>query len=186
MTIIDIIKNTEQKMLNTIKILKENLKKIRTGRANISMLDYIQVKYHENLTKLLKIANVILVNSHTISIQPFEQEMTSIIKKAINEANLGLNPTIQNDVIYISIPPLTKERREEIVKLIKNITEETKISIRKIRRDSNEILKKLLKNKILSIDDEYRNQHNIQKLTDKFILEIDQLLINKEKEILTF
>ncbi|WP_433624885.1 ribosome recycling factor [Candidatus Profftella armatura] len=185
MIISDIKKNTKKKMLNTIKILKENLKKVRTGRANIGMLDNIQVKYHEHLTKLLKIANITLFNSHTISIQPFEKEMSSIIKKAINEANLGLNPTIQGNIIYVSIPPLTKERREEIVKLIKNITEETKISIRKIRRDSNENLKKLLKNKILSVDNEYRAQYDIQKLTDKFILEINQLLINKEKEILT-
>jgi ribosome recycling factor len=185
MTIADVKKSTEQRMLKSIDTLKANLGKVRTGRAHPGILDHIQVDYYGNPTQLSQVANVTLIDARTIGVQPFEKKMVAIVEKAIREADLGLNPSTQGDIIRVPTPPLTEERRKEMVKLVKTEAEDAKIAVRNIRRDANEGLKKLLKDKACSEDDERRAQDDIQKLTDKFVAEIDKLVVDKEKEVLT-
>ncbi len=185
MTIADVKKNTDQRMHKSIDTLKNDLAKVRTGRAHVGMLDHIQVDYYGNPTQLTQVANVTLVDARTIGVQPWEKKMIGVVEKAIREADLGLNPSTQGDMIRVPTPPLTEERRKEMVKLVKSEAEDAKIAIRNIRRDANEGLKKLLKDKAVSEDDERRAQEEIQKLTDKFVMEIDKLVADKEKEVLT-
>lgn len=185
MSITDIKKNTEEKMKKSIQTLRISLTKVRTGRAHIGILDHIQVYYHDTLINISKIANLTLINAHIISIQPWDKKNLVMIEKAIRESNLNLNSAIRGDVILISMPPLTEERRKEMTKLVKSEAEDTKVVIRNIRRDANETFKKLVKDKICSEDDERRSQDSIQKLTNKFSAEIDKIVIEKEKEILT-
>jgi ribosome recycling factor len=185
MTIADVKKSTEQRMLKSIDTLKANLGKVRTGRAHPGILDHIQVDYYGNPTQLSQVANVTLIDARTIGVQPFEKKMVATVEKAIREADLGLNPSTQGDIIRVPTPPLTEERRKEMVKLVKTEAEDAKIAVRNIRRDANEGLKKLLKDKACSEDDERRAQDDIQKLTDKFVAEIDKLVVDKEKEVLT-
>jgi ribosome recycling factor len=185
MTIADVKKSTEQRMLKSIDTLKTNLGKVRTGRAHPGILDHVQVEYYGNPTQLSQVANVTLIDARTIGVQPFEKKMVATVEKAIREADLGLNPSTQGDIIRVPTPPLTEERRKEMVKLVKTEAEDAKIAVRNIRRDANEGLKKLLKDKACSEDDERRAQDDIQKLTDKFVAEIDKLVVDKEKEVLT-
>ena len=185
MTIADVKKNTDQRMHKSIDTLKANLAKVRTGRAHVGMLDHIMVDYYGNPTQLTQVANVTLVDSRTIGVQPWEKKMVAVVEKAIREADLGLNPSTQGDLIRVPTPPLTEERRKEMVKLVKSEAEDAKIAVRNIRRDANEALKKLLKDKACSEDDERRAQDDIQKLTDKFVTDIDKLVVEKEKEVLT-
>ena len=185
MTIADVKKNTDQRMHKSIDTLKANLAKVRTGRAHVGMLDHIMVDYYGNPTQLTQVANVTLVDSRTIGVQPWEKKMVAVVEKAIREADLGLNPSTQGDLIRVPTPPLTEERRKEMVKLVKSEAEDAKIAVRNIRRDANEALKKLLKDKACSEDDERRAQDDIQKLTDKFVADIDKLVVEKEKEVLT-
>lgn len=185
MTIADVKKNTDQRMHKSIDTLKNDLAKVRTGRAHVGMLDHIQVDYYGNPTQLTQVANVTLVDARTIGVQPWEKKMIGAVEKAIREADLGLNPATQGDMIRVPTPPLTEERRKEMVKLVKSEAEDAKIAIRNIRRDANEGLKKLLKDKAVSEDDERRAQEEIQKLTDKFVAEVDKLVVDKEKEVLT-
>lgn len=185
MTIPDIKKNTDQKMQKSIEALKADLAKVRTGRAHPGILDHIQVDYYGNPTMLTQVANVTLIDARTIGVQPWEKKMVAVVEKAIRESDLGLNPSTQGDMIRVPTPPLTEERRKEMVKLAKNEAEDAKIAIRNIRRDANESLKRLLKDKACSEDDERRAQEEIQKLTDKFVSDIDKLVAEKEKEILT-
>ena len=185
MTIAGVKKNTEQRMLKSIDTLKANLGKVRTGRAHPGMLDHVQVEYYGNPTPLSQVANVTLVDSRTLGVQPFEKKMLATVEKAIREADLGLNPSSQGDLIRVPTPPLTEERRKEMVKLVKTEAEDAKIAVRNIRRDANEGLKKLLKDKAVSEDEERRAQDDIQKLTDKFVSEIDKMVLDKEKEVLT-
>jgi ribosome recycling factor len=185
MTIADVKKSTEQRMLKSIETLKANLGKVRTGRAHPGILDHVQVEYYGNPTQLSQVANVTLIDARTIGVQPYEKKMIAVVEKAIREADLGLNPSTQGDIIRVPTPPLTEERRKEMVKLVKTEAEDAKIAVRNIRRDANEGLKKLLKDKACSEDDERRAQDDIQKLTDKFVAEIDKLVVDKEKEVLT-
>lgn len=185
MTIADVKKNTEQKMHKSIDTLKADLAKVRTGRAHTGILDHVQVDYYGNPTHLTQVANVTLIDARTIGVQPWEKKMIAVVEKAIRDADLGLNPSTQGDMIRVPTPPLTEERRKEMVKLVKGEAEDAKIAIRNIRRDANEGLKKLLKDKACSEDDERRAQDEVQKLTDKFVLEVDKLVADKEKEILT-
>lgn len=185
MTIPDIKKNTDQKMQKSIDALKADLAKVRTGRAHPGILDHIQVDYYGNPTMLTQVANVTLIDARTIGVQPWEKKMVAVVEKAIREADLGLNPSTQGDMIRVPTPALTEERRREMVKLVRNEAEDAKIAIRNIRRDANEALKKLLKDKACSEDDERRAQDEIQKLTDKFVADVDKLVIEKEKEVLT-
>ena len=185
MTIAEVRKNTEQKMHKSIETLKADLAKVRTGRAHVGILDHIQVDYYGNSTQINQVANVTLIDARTIGVQPWEKKMVAVIEKAIRESDLGLNPSTQGDTIRVPTPPLTEERRKEMVKLVKGEGEDAKIAIRNIRRDANEGLKKLLKDKACSEDDERRAQEDVQKLTDKFVAEVDKLVAEKEKEVLT-
>lgn len=185
MTIADVKKNTEQKMHKSIETLKADLAKVRTGRAHTGILDHIHVDYYGNPTQLSQVANVTLIDARTIGVQPWEKKMVAVVEKAIRESDLGLNPSTHGDMIRVPTPPLTEERRKEMVKLVKSEGEDAKIAIRNIRRDANEHLKKLLKDKAVSEDDERRAQDEVQKLTDKFVAEVDKIMTEKEKEILT-
>jgi ribosome recycling factor len=185
MTVVDVKKNADQKMHKSIETLKANLAKVRTGRAHTGILDHIQVDYYGSPTQISQVANVTLIDARTIGVQPWEKKMVSVIEKAIRESDLGLNPATQGDLIRVPTPPLTEERRKEIVKLVKGEGEDSKVAIRNIRRDANEALKKLLKDKACSEDEERRAQDDVQKLTDKFVAEVDKLITEKEKELLT-
>ena len=185
MSVADVKKNTDQKMQKSIETLKNDLTKVRTGRAHVGMLDHVQVDYYGTPTHINQVANVTLLDARTIGVQPWEKKMIATVEKAIRESDLGLNPSTQGDVIRVPTPALTEERRKEMVKLVKNEAEDAKIAIRNIRRDANEGLKKLLKDKAISEDDERRAQDDVQKLTDKFVAEVDKLVAEKEKEVLT-
>ena len=185
MTIADVKKNTDQRMHKSIDTLKADLAKVRTGRAHTGILDHVQVEYYGNPTLLSQVANVTLIDARTIGVQPFEKKMVAVVEKAIREADLGLNPATQGDMIRVPTPALTEERRKEMVKLVKSEAEDAKIAIRNIRRDANEALKKILKDKACSEDDERRAQEEVQKLTDRFVLEVDKLVVEKEIEVLT-
>ena len=185
MTVADVKKNTEQKMQKSIDTLKADLAKVRTGRAHAGILDHVQVDYYGTPTHISQVANITLLDARTIGVQPWEKKMIATVEKAIRESDLGLNPSTQGDIIRVPTPALTEERRKEMVKLCKSEAEDAKISVRNIRRDANEGLKKLLKDKAISEDDERRAQDDVQKLTDKFVTEIDKLVAEKEKEVLT-
>ena len=185
MTVADVKKNTEQKMHKSIDTLKADLAKVRTGRAHAGILDHVQVDYYGTPTHISQVANITLLDARTIGVQPWEKKMIATIEKAIRESDLGLNPSTQGDMIRVPTPALTEERRREMVKLCKNEAEDAKIAVRNIRCDANETLKKLLKDKSISEDDERRAQDEVQKLTDKFVTEIDKLVAEKEKEVLT-
>jgi ribosome recycling factor len=185
MTIADVKKNTEQKMHKSIETLKADLAKVRTGRAHTGILDHVQVDYYGSPTHISQVANITLIDARTIGVQPWEKKMIAVVEKAIRESDLGLNPSTQGDIIRVPTPPLTEERRKEMVKLVKSEAEDAKIAVRNIRRDANEGLKKMLKEKACSEDDERRAQDDIQKLTDKFVIEVDKLVAEKEKEVLT-
>tara|TARA_A100000164_G_C21888589_1_gene764124 strand:+ start:35 stop:601 length:567 start_codon:yes stop_codon:yes gene_type:complete len=185
MNITETKKSTDLRMQKTIESIKFELSKVRTGRAHVGILDQIQVDYYGSLTSINQLATISLIDSRTLGVQPFEKKMISVIEKAILESNLGVNPLSQSDIIRIPMPVLTEERRKEMVKIVKGEAEGSKIAIRNIRRDANESLKKLLKEKTISEDDERRAQDDVQKMTDNFIKQIDRLLAEKEKEILT-
>jgi ribosome recycling factor len=185
MTIADVKKNTQERMIKSIETLRADLAKVRTGRAHPGILDHIMVEYYGSPTALSQVANVTLVDARTIGVQPFEKKMAATIERAIRDSDLGLNPSSQGDMIRVPTPPLTEERRKEMVKLVKSEAEDAKIAIRNIRRDANESLKKLVKDKAVSEDDERRAADDIQKLTDKFIIDVDKMVAEKEKEVLT-
>lgn len=185
MTIADVKKSTEQKMHKSIETLKSNLAKVRTGRAHPGILDHVMVDYYGNPTQISQVANVTLLDARTIGVQPWEKKMVAVVEKAIRESDLGLNPATQGDMIRVPTPPLTEERRREMTKLVKSEAEDAKIAVRNIRRDANEGLKKLVKDKAVSEDEERRAQDDVQKLTDRFVAEIDKLAAEKEKELMT-
>ena len=184
MSIAEIKKNAEQKMLKSIEAFKVELSKIRTGRAHPGILDQVQVEYYGSMVPLSQVANVSLQDARTISVQPWEKGMGAKIEKAIRESDLGLNPSSQGDLIRVPMPPLTEERRKELTKVVKSAGEDTKIAVRNLRRDANEHAKRLLKDKEITEDDDRRSQDEIQKLTDKTITEIDKLVQAKEAEVL--
>ncbi len=185
MTVADVKKTTEQKMQKSIETLKADLSKVRTGRAHVGILDHVMVDYYGTPTAINQVANLTLIDARTIGVQPWEKKMAAAIEKAIRESDLGLNPASVGDLIRVPTPPLTEERRKEMVKLVKTEAENAKIAIRNIRRDANEGLKKLLKDKAISEDDERRAQDDVQKLTDKFVAEVDKQVVEKEKEVMT-
>lgn len=185
MNVTDVKKTAEQKMQKSIETLKADLAKVRTGRAHTGILDHIHVDYYGTPTQITQVANVTLLDARTIGVQPWEKKMVGVIEKAIRESDLGLNPSTQGDLIRVPTPPLTEERRKEIVKVVKGEGEDSKVAVRNIRRDANEALKKLLKDKACSEDDERRAQDDVQKLTDRHVAEIDKMIAEKEKELLT-
>ncbi|WP_298211376.1 ribosome recycling factor [Acidovorax sp.] len=184
MTIADIKKNAETKMDQSIAAFKNNLQKIRTGRANPALLDTVQVEYYGSLVPLSQVANVALIDSRTISVQPWEKGMGAKIEKAIRESDLGLNPASMGDLIRVPMPPMSEERRKEMTKLARTEGEGAKIAVRNLRRDANESVKKLVKDKLASEDDQKRAEADVQKFTDRHIAEIDALVTAKEQEIM--
>ncbi|RGE44717.1 ribosome recycling factor [Comamonas testosteroni] len=184
MTIADIKKNTETKMGQSIEALKHNLSRVRTGRANPALLDAIHVEYYGSMVPLSQVANVSLMDARTISVQPWEKNMSAKVEKAIRESDLGLNPASLGDLIRVPMPPMSEERRKEMTKLARNEGENSKIAVRNLRRDANEGVKKLVKEKEASEDDQKRSEAEIQKITDKHIAEIDALVAAKEQDIM--
>ena len=184
MSIADIKKNAEQKMGRSIEALKNDLQKIRTGRAHPGILDQVSVDYYGSMVPISQVANVTLLDARTITVQPWEKGLGPKIEKAIRESDLGLNPSAQGDLLRVPMPALTEERRKELSKVARNEGEDTKIAVRNLRRDANEQAKKLLKDKEISEDDERRSLDEVQKLTDRYIAEIDRLIAAKEAEIL--
>ncbi|MGA7780742.1 MAG: ribosome recycling factor [Paraburkholderia sp.] len=185
MSVADIRKGVEQKMQRSIDAFKNDLSKIRTGRAHTGLLDHIQVDYYGSPVPISQVANLTLIDARTIGVQPWEKKMVQVVEKAIRESDLGLNPATQGDVIRVPMPALTEERRRELTKVARSEAETAKIAVRNLRRDANEQLKKLVKDKEISEDDERRAGDDVQKLTDKFVTEIDKLVTTKEAEIMT-
>ena len=181
----ELLTDSKVKMQKTIESFQNNLSKIRTGRANTSLLDHISIDYYGTLTPLSQVAAINVADSSTLTIQPYEKNLSVVIEKVIRESDLGLNPVGVGDLIRVPMPPLTEERRKDLIKVVKSEGESSKISVRNIRRDSNDELKKLTKNKEISEDEERRLQDIIQKNTDTFIAEIDTMVDEKEKDLLT-
>lgn len=184
MSIVDIKKNAEQKMHKSIEALKTDLGKVRTGRAHTGILDHVTVDYYGTPTLLAQVANVTLIDARTIGVSPWEKKMAGAIEKAIRDADLGLNPATQGDLVRVPMPALTEERRRELIKVVKHEAENAKIAIRNLRRDAIHTLKELLKEKTISEDEERRAQDEIQKLTDKSIVDVDKVLAAKEADLL--
>ncbi len=184
MTIADIKKTAETKMAKSIDALKSDLQKIRTGRAHPGILDQVSVDYYGSMVPISQVANVSLLDARTISVQPWEKGLGAKIEKAIRESDLGLNPASQGDLIRVPMPALTEERRRDLTKVVRHAGEDAKIAVRNLRREANEHLKKLLKDKSVAEDDERRAQDDVQKLTDRVIAEIDKLVHGKEADIM--
>ena len=184
MTIADIKKNAEAKMAKSIEAFKNELQKIRTGRAHPGILDQVHVDYYGSAVPISQVANVSLLDARTISVQPWEKGMAPKVEKAIRESDLGLNPSTVGDLIRVPMPALTEERRKELTKVVRHAGEEAKVAVRNLRRDANDHAKRLLKDKEITEDDDRRFQDDVQKLTDRTIAEIDKLVQGKEAEIL--
>jgi ribosome recycling factor len=180
----DVKKSAEQKMGKSVESLKVDLGKVRTGRAHTGLLDHIQVDYYGSMMPLSQVANVTLADARTIGVQPWEKKMIPVVEKAIRDSDLGLNPATSGDLIRIPMPALTEERRRELTKVVHKEAENARIAVRNIRRDANEHLKKLLKDKQCSEDDERHAQADVQKLTDRFIAEIDKVMHAKEADLM--
>ncbi|MBI2785233.1 MAG: ribosome recycling factor [Legionella longbeachae] len=180
----EIKQDSENRMKKTIDVLRVDMTKIRTGRANVGLLDHVQVDYYGTITPLNQIANITASDSRTILVTPWEKSMVSAVEKAILTSDLGLNPATTGNAIRVPMPPLTEERRKELIKVVRNEGEQAKVSVRNIRRDANNQLKDLVKDKTISEDDERRATEVIQKLTDKYILEVDTVLTEKEKDLM--
>ena len=181
----ELLTDSKVKMQKTIESFQNNLSKIRTGRANISLLDHISIDYYGTLTPLSQVAAVNVADSSTLTIQPYEKNFSAVIEKVIRESDLGLNPVGVGDLIRVPMPPLTEERRKDLIKVVKSEGESSKISVRNIRRDSNDELKKLLKDKKIGEDDEKKFEKQIQTFTDEHIKSVDDKVSAKEKEIMT-
>ena len=180
----DIQKDAKTRMMKSIKTLEDNLAKLRAGRAHPSILDNVMVVYYGNETPLRQVATVGVEGALMLTVKPFEKKMVPEIEKAIRIADLGLNPATSGDVIRVPLPPLSEERRKELIKKVKGEGEDAKVAVRNIRRDCNQDIKELLKDKDISEDDQRRGEEAIQKLTDSFINQIDDLLAKKEKDLL--
>ncbi len=180
----DIRQTMEAKMDQSIVAFKNNLQKIRTGRPNPAMLDSIHVEYYGSMVPLSQVANVQLLDARTLSVQPWEKGMGAKIEKAIRESDLGLNPASLGELIRIPMPPMSEERRKEMTKLARNEGETAKIAVRNLRRDANDAVKRMVKDKLASEDDQKRSEADIQKITDRHVSDIDALVAAKEQEIM--
>jgi len=181
----EIRKSTEQKMLKSIEALKNDLAKIRTGRAHAGLLDHVMVDYYGTPTAIAQVAKVSVIDARTLGVTPWEKKLVQAIDKAIRDSDLGLNPQAAGDLIRVPMPPLTAERRKDLTKVVRHEGENARVSVRNLRRDANQGLKELLKAKTVSEDEERRAQDDVQKLTDRFIAEIDKAVAAKEQELLT-
>ena len=184
MSISEIQRSVEHRMQQSIGSFRNGLTKIRTGRANPALLDTVHVEYYGSMLPLSQVANLSLLDARTIGVSPWEKGMGPKIEKAIRESDLGLNPASQGDLIRVPLPPMTEERRKELTKVVRTEGEGAKVAIRNLRRDANDSVKKLVKDKLASEDDERRSQDDIQKMTDRYIAEVDKLVAAKEQDIL--
>ena len=184
MSVADILKTMQGKMEQSISMLKTNLTKIRTGRANPALLDTVQVEYYGSMVPLSQVANVSSIDARTLSVQPWEKDMGAKIEKAIRDSDLGLNPAAMGDLIRVPMPPMTEERRKEMTKIVRHEGEAAKVAIRNLRRDANESVKKLCKYKEISEDDQKRSESEVQKIIDKEIATVDHLIQEKERDIM--
>lgn len=184
MSIAEVRKSAEQKMQKSIESLRAGLAKIRTGRAHAGLLDHIHVDYYGSMVPIGQVANVTVQDARTIAVQPWEKKMVQVVDKAIRESDLGLNPSTSGDLIRVPMPPLSEERRRELTKVVRHEGEQAKVAVRNLRRDANEHLKKLLKDKQVAEDEERRAQDEVQKLTDRTVAEIDKLVHAKEADVL--
>ena len=180
----DVKKTTESKMNKTLEAFKTDLSKVRTGRAHTGLLDHVMVDYYGSPTAINQVANVTLLDARTIGVQAWEKPMMVKIEKAIRDSDLGLNPASFGEVIRVPMPALTEERRRDLIKVVKAEAEGARVAVRNVRRDANNDLKTLLKDKSITEDDDRRAETDIQKLTDKFIAEVDKALAEKEKELM--
>lgn len=185
MSVSEIISQTEHKMKATVEHTREEFVKIRTGRASTGLLDQIKVDYYGCPTPLNQVAQVGVGDARTLTVQPWEKNMVKVVEKAIRDSDLGLNPATSGDVIRVPLPPLTEERRRELSKVVRGMGEDSKVAIRNLRRDANTHVERLTKDKEISEDDERRAETEVQKLTDKYVAEIDKVVAEKEKEIMT-
>lgn len=179
-----VIKDAETRMHKSIDVFKQAIAKMRTGRAHPSLLEHIRVDYYGNLTPLSQVSNITIGDARTLVITPWEKKMIPVIEKAIMTSDLGLNPATSGDIIRVPLPALNEERRKELIKIVRHEAESARVSIRNVRRDANTALKEALKKKEIAEDEEHRLVDNIQKLTDKFIAEVEQLLSSKEKDLM--
>jgi ribosome recycling factor len=177
-------KTSEQKMQKSLEALRADLGKVRTGRAHTGILDHVQVDYYGSLVPITQVANVTLIDARTIGVQPWEKPMVGKVEKAIRDSDLGLNPSSQGEVIRVPMPALTEERRRDLIKVIKHEGEDAKIAIRNLRRDAISHLKEALKKKEISEDDERRALDDMQRLTDRYVAEVDRMLAEKEKDLM--
>ena len=182
--IADVKKSAEQRMQKSLEALKVDLGKVRTGRAHTGILDHVMVDYYGSPVPISSVANINLIDSRNIGVTPWEKKMVGAVEKAIRDSDLGLNPSSQGDLIRVPTPALTEERRRELIKVVKNEAENAKVAVRNVRRDANATLKDLLKDKAISEDDERRSQEEIQKLTDRYIAEVDKILQAKETDLM--
>ncbi|MFN7086173.1 MAG: ribosome recycling factor [Burkholderiales bacterium] len=182
--IADIKRTAEQKMKKTLEALKEDLGKIRTGRAHAGLLDHVMVDYYGTPTPIPQVANVTLIDARNIGVTPWDKKMTGAIEKAIRSSDLGLNPSSQGEMVRVPMPPLTEERRRDLIKVVRAEGENARVAVRNVRRDANNHLKELLKQKKVAEDEERRAQDDVQKLTDHYIAEIDKLLQLKEADLM--
>ncbi|TMG82985.1 MAG: ribosome recycling factor [Betaproteobacteria bacterium] len=182
--IADVKKAAEQKMQKSVETLKIDLGKVRTGRAHTGLLDHIKVDYYGTMMPINQVANVTLADAHTITVQPWEKKMVQVVEKAIRDSDLGLNPATSGDVIRVPMPALTEERRKELIKVVHREAENARVAVRNIRRDAITHLKDLLKAKSVAEDEERRAQEDVQKLTDRYVGEIDKVLHAKEADLL--
>ncbi len=180
----DIKKTADSKMQKSLESLKNDLAKVRTGRAHTGLLDHVVVDYYGSMVSVNQVANVNLGDSRTINVQPYEKSMIGKVEKAIRDCDLGLNPATNGDLIRVPMPMLTEERRRDLTKIVRGEAEGAKVAIRNVRRDANDTLKKLLKDKEISEDDERRVQDDVQKMTDKAVLEVERLLAAKEIDLM--
>ncbi len=182
----DILKDAKIRMGKSVESLRQELQKLRTGRAHTSLLDHITVEYYGAEVPLSQVANINVEDARTLTVAPWEKPMVPVIEKAIMTSDLGLNPATAGTVIRVPLPALTEERRKDMIKVVRHEAENGRIAIRNIRRDSLGDLKELLKEKEISEDDEHRAHDDVQKLTDSFVAKVDALLAEKEQELLEF
>ena len=180
----DLKSDAQQRMAKCIDVFKNELSKLRTGRANVGLLEHLMVPYYGTDTPITQVANIAVENSRSLMVTPWEKNMVAVVEKVIRTSHLGLNPATAGDVIRVPLPPLTEERRKDLIKVVRSEAEKSRIAIRNVRRDANNTLKDLLKGKEVSEDEERRAQTEMQKITDKYIGEIDSLLTTKETDLM--
>ncbi len=177
-------KNIEQKMQKSVEALKTDLAKVRTGRAHTGLLDHVMVEYYGSMVPVNQVANITLIDARTIGVQTWEKPMLGKVERAIRDSDLGLNPANMGELLRVPMPALTEERRRDLTKVVRHEGETAKVAIRNLRRDGNQQLKDAVKDKEISEDDERRGEDEIQKLTDRYVAEIDKLLAQKEQELM--